>query len=672
MTETGKRSCFFLAGLSLAAFAVRLYQLGKANLWMDEIIFVNILSNPALGPFEIFMQYWNYSTVAMAQLPFAGVVQNIWIHLAGGGDVVKDAFLMRVPAVVFGGLAVPVFYAAVKQTSNRISAAVSALFMAFLFFPVYYSREAYCYAPLIFFSTCLMYFFAKTAFSERPAPYLFFLLFLSAWFVLWSHFAGLFLVFAYGLCSLVLIVVSRIKRGRRDLLKARILTAVGLLLSSIPVLPFLYKSLAGGMTHLQTESPYSLLLILNDGLNKFLLGERPIAVVIVWALLALGGWQMLRGNEDKEKNRCFFAIGVIAYIMTAVAAKNSQYLSARYFSACLPVYYLVITRGLARVAAGIESLPFLRSGRKGFVLPLLCVLLIGFSFISFILPLYRLSNKSSDFKVIAEWLNENLPPGTPYVLESGYNSRFIPGFYPTPLLVGANPYVHGSGPEEMQRLHERQSAFIRRFPVSAFVECSHHSWNTPEGVWKWPGSFYKQHVVLANPELDLLCRRGINPWEPYRELSRYDWTTDLFYNTEEDAITIAREQGEDVYFDFKDWQCRPVAAHPGGMWTEYARVHDGARASVNIINLQDTVVTGRVVMRCAAAGYEGSRFNLTYLVNGKLYGTSEIQAGKFQNIVSEPLIIDAGARCELILHAQAPGINNPKALIIHDAEFLTE
>ena len=222
----------------------------------------------------------------------------------------------------------------------------------------------------------------------------------------------------------------------------------------------------------------------------------------------------------------------------------------------------------------------------------------------------------------------------------------------------------------MQRLHERQSAFIRRFPVSALSSVLIIAGTHPKAYGS--GRVHLQATCCARKsELDLL-QKGYQSMGALSRTFRYDWTTDLFYNTEEDAITIAREQGEDVYFDFKDWQCRPIAAHPGGMWTEYARVHDGARASVNIINLQDTVVTGRVVMRCAAAGYEGSRFNLTYLVNGKLYGTSEIQAGKFQNIVSEPLIIDAGARCELILHAQAPGINNPKALIIHDAEFLTE
>ena len=75
---------------------------------------------------------------------------------------------------------------------------------------------------------------------------------------------------------------------------------------------------------------------------------------------------------------------------------------------------------------------------------------------------------------IARWLNANLKPGTPYVMESGYELRFVSGFFETPNLIAACPYIHGGETNAVQILWQRQQRFFEQFPGAVYVESAHH------------------------------------------------------------------------------------------------------------------------------------------------------------------------------------------------------
>lgn len=150
------------AALLLLALALRLPFLGGADLWCDEVLFVQ-MSSPPMTPAQVVRNQWERFAVVI-HLPLPEVAQNVFLWCFGGrtveGNVVRPA-LQRVPAVLWGALTVPLFFALGRRLLSARAALLAGLMMAALFYPVYYAREAYYYAPTLFFATALLHAVAR-------------------------------------------------------------------------------------------------------------------------------------------------------------------------------------------------------------------------------------------------------------------------------------------------------------------------------------------------------------------------------------------------------------------------------------------------------------------------------------------------------------------------------
>ena len=138
--------------LFLVALVVRSLFLGRAVLWVDEILFAQT-STPPLTPWGVFALHWE-RFLAIGHFPFPAMVQNtfLWATSWFADDLVRQPLLQRIPSVVWGSAAVPMLYVLASRVATRRVALAAALVLTFFYYPFHYSREAYVYAPLMFLS----------------------------------------------------------------------------------------------------------------------------------------------------------------------------------------------------------------------------------------------------------------------------------------------------------------------------------------------------------------------------------------------------------------------------------------------------------------------------------------------------------------------------------------
>jgi 4-amino-4-deoxy-L-arabinose transferase-like glycosyltransferase len=121
--------------LTLAAFGLRLVRLGQHSLWYDELLQADIAQGPF---FEIGPQL-----VRHAAMPLDYYLLHGWLKWGQ-----QDTWV-RLPALFFGVLAVPLIYACAKRLFNQTVGYVAAGLLTVATFAITYSRETRPYALLM-------------------------------------------------------------------------------------------------------------------------------------------------------------------------------------------------------------------------------------------------------------------------------------------------------------------------------------------------------------------------------------------------------------------------------------------------------------------------------------------------------------------------------------------
>ena len=657
-------------GLILAAaFLIRILYLGRASLWQDEIGFVKI-ADPSL-PFGVFLRSLWDVIVWAAQQPLSFILWHLFFKGAGifADEVTRNPFLARLPALLFGTGGIYFLYRFARNLLDETFALFCALLMAFLFFPVYYSREVYCYPLILLLAPFALLQFQQLMMNPAHRTRTF-LLTVLAWSALaHTHLGCIPLLAATACCTLLFWLVALLRC--RSMAPAFLRAGLALACACLTALPFALRFALTPNTAHKMGAPFSIMTILQDAITKMFLGERLIPTILAWILFAAGILGFLLTRNRSWEKRFWAGVTLLTLLLLALATHRSKYLSVRYFTPAAPLVMLMFAAGwrsftdllTARIGAARARILFWSGG----------ALCLFYSLIAYVFPLYALESKEpSDWRAAAQWLNQHLEPGTPYMWSSGFVLRWVPGYFETPSLVAVCPYIFGTAPEEIDELDKRQSSFARRFPVSAYIGAvSHLPGPVPKETWHAPSRYYRQHDFVGTPALQTLVDRGIFIWEPHRELSRYDWAIDIFYNTRDDAIALARERGDPLYFDFQGWQCATIAAHPQGLWAEYAHAAPGATGTFRLLNLQEAPAAGRIQLQMTVAGQQGVRYKITLTAEGRPLGQADLPAGEFRSI-TVPMHLDAQAEIEVSLNATGPAYGGPRALLIYDFSFIPD
>jgi hypothetical protein len=272
------------------------------------------------------------------------------------------------------------------------------------------------------------------------------------------------------------------------------------------------------------------------------------------------------------------AVQVLALVPIMYLCRGRQYY-VRYFSIFYPGGYLVMACGIVQLAAWMEVFFRKRISRNVIALSL-TVLLLAANWMLFIRAQWTLQSRGIDYFGIRNWLNEQVEPGTPIVIESrnGWDTRLFPG-----MLRPADRQVFGMFATNAQARAE-QEQLIRMMPSLVWVEPMVHSWGRlPE--------LYQHSVEFSDPALHQLMNRGMG----IQDASPEEDTTArrIWYNTPAEARALSREQGRVLYATYPGFTVGQVG--PG----TYAWVTEQTPARIQIENLAGQSVRGVVVVQGA-------------------------------------------------------------------------
>ncbi|MGB0911015.1 MAG: glycosyltransferase family 39 protein, partial [Nitrospirales bacterium] len=142
-TSKGKE-VVLLVLITIIGTGLRIYRLGYQSLWYDEIL--TVFSSH--GPLAHVLFQTEFKTNI---LPFYYLVTHAFMALG------NQEYFVRIPAVIFGALTIPLLYYSVRQWFDSQVALWSSVLLALSPFHIFYSQEARPYTMFVFL--CLLTFY---------------------------------------------------------------------------------------------------------------------------------------------------------------------------------------------------------------------------------------------------------------------------------------------------------------------------------------------------------------------------------------------------------------------------------------------------------------------------------------------------------------------------------
>lgn len=508
----------------LVAALLRLWKLGRPDLWGDEILFLGLCA-PDLTAGGIIASHLR-SFGVIGHLPVAGVLFNAFFHLTGlTGSVDLPPGWVRLPAVGLGLLSIMFTALWVARASPRGARAGwwAAWISTVQFGHIWYSREAYYYPALLAFGSAALWTgfrllapLAESAAWRRRVWRAGWLAALTG--LVFSHPSGLAL--AAGLA----VYAAALMAADRKLSVDRIWVAATALLAGLAV-----RMLAGGG---QAGHPHMAMLrfpawvAAGDVFESMGLGPGWVRLVLTAAGALAGAMLLARARAAPRAVRAAAALPLILFLAVHMGGRVLFYQS-RYFLLLLPFFAWFFAEA---IAAGLARLP--DRWRRPAAVAAGALLLIQ------VLPgldgLYELRAKRDAHASLARAMETHLPSGTVVLWEGGHALRFIPGFHrpSIPLRFGAlpdaSPRAYLSGEVEAM-LAEARAAF----PSVAYVEwmgMSGYAQRIQTGPSRPPSWFVRRLteqfgrcIEVRDPALERMMRARWHPvsvprWADHAEM----------------------------------------------------------------------------------------------------------------------------------------------------------
>jgi hypothetical protein len=629
-----------LSLLTITGMLLRSIGLGVSDLWEDEILFVNFSSliHPDTGlcsPMDVIQFHWDRFTT-IGHFPFPSVIQNMFLHIFTLGMAPQELLLnplyQRIPSVLWGAACIPAAWVVSRQLYRGWARYLPVILITFSFFPVYYSREAYVYAPLMCLTLLATGQFLSIISQKQLTWKSALLLVLFSTLNTFCHMNG-------ALYSGILLFISLgvwIFWGKAGASRQ---TRIGLITCSVApllmVMPF-FNQLLNHTSHHQWGFLPDIWTIPFTTLAKAFLGSHTGPTLIATFFFVSGIFGLVKSTEFKLERCVFISLVICMFFATFLAVANTQY-AARYFSCVIILSYFVFGEGFVQLGRWVCILaPRLKTPLTvSAATTVYCCIHLAF----FLPMMYTLPAKSTNYGGIARWLNSNLNPGTPYLLESSFTQRFIGGYHQTPGLLTATPYSHGPGIDESKRLRQIHQDFLLRFPESVFVETHRHGTEAygevskTLGPWEWPHINLKQHVEIRNDNLENMMKSGI--WPVMKGSNENEYSSHIYYNTRDDWKEFKMKQGEVAYLDFPSTAIYQIG---NGL---YARVTNQRRASILAENLVGAPVSAVFEISGALLGQQGA-YDVEITYNGVPVFSEKRSAQQPWVLQTQPILLQPG------------------------------
>jgi len=560
--------------LAVGAF-FRLMWLGEAAFRADTIIFYNFCHS-SISAWQIFFN-WFQVFARGEQFPFAPAFTKGFIDCL---HLPLTDFVIRLPSALFGIVTVLFAILAGRELGGRRFGLFFALVLACNPFHIQLSCEAYFYPPLVLGATMQLY-SVLWLFRRRRVPgylpwYFHALAGLGFLLLTYSHFSGWWLA-ALTVPIMLGILIGRIRRlpGHvRDLVIWLVVYgAVGIpLLFCEWGMPYILSrftdpEIKASRLHQMGSRSVSIFDVLGRLAEGMSFGATPLGIglIVLAGLLLIVFFARHRPWHGRYGLVLLMLFGALGLYVPASILQEISF-AQRHVSIILPLFLILVTAGLWHL-----SLPGRWLGLKPALRRLTVYGVAGVAIATLLLPAWwsiRITGKPIPYKEIARWCDTQLPPRTLVLVE-----RWLDPWNELRVHNSTNVHFTFTVPAEPQDVFERNNwpatakDFFNRFPDAAYLEYCNSARNVKGVV---TNVFFARRVTLTNTAGIKLAKWRLAFRDDFYDPWTNGMTATIFYNTREDVLRHAREQGQTTLVlyepswgyvklwqqlrDFRDWR----------------------------------------------------------------------------------------------------------------------
>lgn len=319
--------------LTVAAFALRFYNLGFNSIWLDEGSTLGFARQSLLG-------IWESTAGGEFNPPLFYYIEHFMLIF---GD---SEFILRFVPALLGALTIPVFYFIGREICGRMGGIIAAALLTFSSFHVYYSQDARAYTTMLFFFSIAVLFYLIALRSDSLKHWIIFGVFASLSF--WTHF---YVFVAVGILILHALIVKR-EAILKDIKSVKTIAA-GLLAFIIVSLPLIYITIGLFFKRTAAAPTWGL-----SGLDVFtqtiLQMTDGIYLAVIFGILAAVGCIFLLLNKDKRDYGYLMILSLILPFIVTYVLSSMIPMSPRYMIYILPFFFVSIAAAFCFIPKNID------------------------------------------------------------------------------------------------------------------------------------------------------------------------------------------------------------------------------------------------------------------------------------------------------------------------------
>jgi mannosyltransferase len=376
---------------------LRLYQLGRYSLWFDEA--ASLLGGEYIGTMAK-----TAGIFGAAEDRYPAFLSKLFLYYWQFPG--KDEFNLRMPAIVFGALAILAIYQLGKSLSGNKTGLLAALILAISPFHIYYSREVRMYSLVGLTVLASVYFLINALKYNRFRFWFGYLVFNLI--SLYTHYMAVLILLAEVIFFLVYYIRSR------SLFKNWLLVHGFLFLFLVPwlinVISLVRLAFTNGkayfwvptwIEHVSFKNVFYTLGNISAGFNASKIIY--IALTVVFFLLLIFG---LFKKQKTETAILFWFCFLIPIVSMYLISKVKPIYTDRYILPSAIFFYLLVANGLSGL-------------RNKYAIPILCTIVIlnGFGIRNYyrdVFPDYNVCSGAvpkKDYKSASRYIMDNFQDG---------------------------------------------------------------------------------------------------------------------------------------------------------------------------------------------------------------------------------------------------------------------
>jgi hypothetical protein len=399
-----------ITGLSL-----RIYQLGNDEFWFDEYGVLGVVNTPSL------LDALHNTQRHIMAMPVDYIIAWLFARVS------TDEGFMRLPAVIWGTLALIPAYFLFKRLSNQAIALTAVLFLALSPFHIQYSQELRFYSPLVFFYLSSTALFVWAIESPEKKRWIIYSLVTIAG--IYTH-----IYVALALANGILWTFADYKKINP---RARLYFARSII--------FIIFALLIGLLIFGKLNPGSWPIALIDrsildviatglGIYAFYPSSSPLvwgAGILYFAFALIGVFSALRASTRSKTSILFFSVLLQIAAILAADYQKEYFAAPRQFLIFLPFTLFFVAKGIFAMTGWLGNLPDLLSNnppanqrrRLKPILAALCILTLITLTIPALANYYQ--GDKGNARQIATALVENWKPTTPVFILPLRNAELV-------------------------------------------------------------------------------------------------------------------------------------------------------------------------------------------------------------------------------------------------------